>query len=245
MRRYLFIAMLLVTSGCDQKHLGQSASSLHVVDLTVALKSNEQTLANILLKIEGDFATATVAGETERFNLKDMSWLDGTTGKWISLDQCKAWAAQSKEKSLASANAAPVQMRPFLLWSLDPTFKVINSDGTLRLTSGQVDYLIEGEASKADVGGYFRYAVLNAYKKAMTERKLPPFSELRAIDEMKALGHIPRRISVKIPGVQGAPELEIEITDKTRKGQPDGAANGSQPMRSGTNQTSSTAGSRR
>jgi hypothetical protein len=90
---------------------------------------------------------------------------------------------------------------------------VEKSDEALRLTSGQVDYVIEGVASTVNMDGYFRYAVINAYKKAMTERKLPPFAELKAIEEMKSLGHIPRTISVTIPGVPGSPVIMLEIRE--------------------------------
>jgi hypothetical protein len=182
-------------------------------DLAIEFKANRQTVAEIRLNITADQATATVAGETERFNLKEMSWLDERTSQWITITRCKEWADQSKAKTKKSADSVPAQVRPFLLWSLEPTFKVAKSNDTLRLTSGQVDYVIEGQASKTNVDGYFRYAVLNAYKKAMTEKKLPPFSELKAIEEMKTLGRIPRKISVTMPGIPGSPAIDLEITE--------------------------------
>lgn len=182
-------------------------------ELKIDLKIEGESTAEILLKIEGDIATAKVAGETEQFNLKDQSWLNPEKGKWTTLAQCKEWAEQSKARSLKSAGTAPANIRPFVLWSLNPTFKVEKTNDTLRLTSGQVDYVIEGRASKTGVGEYFRYAVLNAYKKAMTERKLPPFSELKAITEMTNLGYIPRKITVTMPGIPKASKFEIEITE--------------------------------
>jgi hypothetical protein len=56
-------------------------------------------------------------------------------------------------------------------------------------------------------------AFLSAYKKAMTERELPPFSELKAITEMSNLGHVPRRMTVTIPGIPQAPKFEMEIAE--------------------------------
>lgn len=215
--------MLLVTTGCEQKHPEPSSAAGRAVEFTINLKSEGKPVADIILKLDSNFATATVAGETEKFNLKEMSWFNSTAGKWVTLEQCTAWAAQSKQKSQGSINSAPEHMRPFFVWSLDPIFKVTNSDGTLRLDSDHVDYLVEGEASKSEVGGYFRYAILNAYKKAMTERKLPPFSELKAIEEMKALGHIPRRISVKMPGIPGSPAFDMEISETKQEEKKDGA----------------------
>ena len=182
-------------------------------EFKIDLKIEGESTAEILLKIEGEIATAKVADETEQYNLKDQSWLDPKTSKWTTLAQCKEWAEQSKAKSLKSADAAPANIRPFLLWSLNPTFKIEKVNATLRMTSGQVDYVIEGQASKAGAEEYFRYAVLNAYKKAMTDRKLPPFSELKAITEMNNLGHIPRKITVTIPGIPKAPKFEMEITE--------------------------------
>ena len=182
-------------------------------ELKIDFKIEGKSTAEILLTIEGDIATARVGDETEQFNLKDQSWLDPKTSKWTTLTQCKEWAEQSKAKSLQSADAAPANIRPFLLWSLNPTFKIEKVNDTLRLTSGQVDYVIEGQASKTGVEKYSRYAVLNAYKKAMTERKLPPFSELKSITEMSNLGHIPRKITVTMPGIPKAPKFEVEITE--------------------------------
>jgi len=193
--------------------LSASIARLSAGELRIDLKIEGQPTAEILLKIEGDVATAKVADETEQFNLKDLSWLDPKTGKWTTLAQCQEWAEQSKTKSLKSADAAPADIRPFLLWSLNPTFKIEKVNDTLRLTSGQVDYVIEGQASKTGAEKYFRYAVLNAYKKAMTDRKLPPFAELKAITEMNKLGHIPRKITVTIPGIPNAPKFEMEIIE--------------------------------
>lgn len=185
-------------------------------ELTFRVKSNQETLAEYELKIEGDSATATAGDEIEKFNLKDMSWLDEKSGRWITLTQCKAWAGQSKIKTSKSTASAPAHVREFVLWSMEPTFEVEKSNGNLKLISGKVDYVIEGEASKSDVEKYYRYAVLNAFKKAMTEKKLPPFAELKAIDEMQKLGYIPRRISVAIPGIDGAPTIELEIAQSMR-----------------------------
>ena len=191
--------------------------------LMIELKANKQMMADMRLKIEGDLATVTSAGKIERFNLKQMSWLDERTNRWISLAQCKEWAEQSKASTLKNTNSIPAEVRSFLLWSLDPTFKVQKSKETLRLISGRVDYVISGAASTMNVDQYYRYAVLNAYKKAMIEKQLPPFAELKAIDQMKTLGCIPRRISITIPGVPGSPVFDMEIVarrSKVSKGAP-------------------------
>jgi hypothetical protein len=188
------------------------------VDFKVVLKVDKKTVAEMNLTIEGDSAIVRVEEETERYDLKDMSWLDEETGRRITIAQAKEWAAQSKAKALKNLDSAPADIRQFLSWSLEPTFKVSKSENVLRLTSGQVDYVIEGEASRASVDGYYRYAVLNSYRKAMTLKKAPPFAELKALEEMKALGRIPQRMSVTMPGVPKAPAFDIEIRETKQSG---------------------------
>jgi hypothetical protein len=182
-------------------------------ELKIDLKIEGQPTVEIVLKIEGDMATAKVGDEAEQFNLKDQSWLDPKSGKWTTLTECKEWAEQSKAKTRSFADAAPEYLRAYFLWSIDPKFEVKKDMDTLRLTSGQVDYEIAGQSSKADVDAYYRYAVLNAYKKAMTERRVPPYAELKAVSEMKKLGHIPRRIVVTVPGIPDAPKIEMEFSE--------------------------------
>jgi hypothetical protein len=172
----VFLALLIFAVG------GTSFAS----ELKVAVRVNGELSGEILLQIEGGFAKAKVGDETEEFNLKDLCWLEPSSSKWVTLDQCKTWAEQSKAKSLASVATVPASIQAFMQWSLNPAFEVERRDNTLRLSSGQVDYLVEGQASKNAVTEFFRYATLNAYKKAMSERKLPPFAELKAISEKYA-----------------------------------------------------------
>jgi hypothetical protein len=185
-------------------------------DFKIDFKVDGKSVSVFELMIGGEMAQTKVGDEIERFDLKNQTWLDPKTSQWISLSQCRDWAEQSKAKSLTSAKGAPENIRPFLLWSLDPTFQVEKTDDVLRLTSGQVDYVIQGKASQTETEMYFRYAVLNAYKKAMTERKLPPFAELKAIEEMKKLGHIPRLMTVTMPGIPKSPKIEIEVMEVKR-----------------------------
>jgi hypothetical protein len=104
--------------------------------------------------------------------------------------------------------------RPFVRWSLVPTFKVESADSTLILTSGQVDYKIIGKTTDSDHTGFFRYARLNAYKKAMTEKKLPPFAELKVLEELETRKMLPKSMEVRIPGVPGAPTINLVYNEK-------------------------------
>ena len=182
-------------------------------ELAIHLKADNKPIAELRLRIKDDLATVAGPGVTERFDLKGMRWFDEKTSTWITLAYSKKWVNRSKATTTKTADSAPIHVRSFLRWSLDPSFKVDKSNNSLRLTSGQVDYVVQGEASKRNVDEFFRYAVLNAYKKAMTEQNLPPFSELKAIAEMKSLRRIPHLISVTMPGVPGSPVIDMEFTE--------------------------------
>lgn len=131
------------------------------------------------------------------------------------MSQCENWARQSKEKSSSSAASIPENVRSFLLWTLDPTFEVVATDTTLTLTSGQVDYKITGTKTDSDLTNFFRYARLNAYKKAMTERKLLPFAELKVLEELERRKIEPESMEVRIPGIPDTPTFSMIYNEKS------------------------------
>ncbi|WP_395741912.1 hypothetical protein [Prosthecobacter sp.] len=202
----LFLAVVTLFNSCKRSATGDK--------LQVDVKAGGELVANFTLTVDASQAVAEAEGQRELFNIREMSWLEPSTGQWVSLDRCKAAADQSKAQALVSAVSAPATMKAFLLWSLNPSFEVQEANGVLKLTSGQMDYVIEGVASQKNAERYFDYAVLNAYKKAMTDQGMPPFAELQALAEMRKLGCIPRKIAVTFPGMPEAPGIVMEISEK-------------------------------
>src|SRR4051794_19028514 len=80
-------------------------------EFKITVKVDGNPTAEMLLKIDGDIATTKDADETEQFNLKDQSWLDPTTGNWVTLAQCKEWVEASDAKGRESAATAPDSIR--------------------------------------------------------------------------------------------------------------------------------------
>ena len=198
---FLLLAMLAV------------GSRLSAQEYTIDLESGGKRIAVIELSIDNDEATAKVGDVTERFDLKNQRWQHAESKQWVSLAQCEAWARQSKEKSTKSAASIPEKVRPFVEWSLSPKFKIEAKDSVITLTSGQVDYTITATKTDSDLTNYFRYARLNAYKKAMTERKLPPFAELEVLEELERRKLMPTSMEVRIPGIPDAPEFKMVFSD--------------------------------
>jgi hypothetical protein len=190
------------------------SSQLCAQEYAIDLESNRERIAVIELSINSEEAVSRVADVTERFDLKNQRWQHADSGQWVSLGQCETWAKQSKEKSSNSTASIPEQARPFVAWSLSPTFEVEVTNTKLKLTSGQVDYEIVVTKSGSDTSNYFRYARLNAYKKAMTERKLPPFAELKVLEELERRKLMPKSMEVRIPGVEGAPAFKMIFNEK-------------------------------
>ncbi len=189
-------------------------SQVRAQEYKINLKANGEDIAFIDLSIRGNTAITKVGDMTERFDLKNLRWQHDESKQWVSLEHCETWAKQSKEKTKKSTVSVPDQIRPFVLWSLAPTFEIAATDTILTLTSGQVNYKIVVEKADQDLLGYFRYARLNAYKKAMTEGKLPPFAELLVIDELERRKLMPRSIEIQIPGIPGAPTIKMLIANK-------------------------------
>lgn len=179
---------------------------------SLRLQSNGEEIAVVDLLIDGDTAIARVLNVTERFDLKNQRWQHDDTKEWVTLAQCVSWAKKSKDKSLRSKTSVPKKSRPFVQWILDPKFDTALTGGVLTLTSGQVDYKIAVEKSDRDLTNFFRYARLNAYKKSMTDRKLPPFAELLVLNELERRGLMPKAIEIQTPAVPQAPRMEMLIS---------------------------------
>jgi hypothetical protein len=191
-------------------------SHLCAQEFEITFKSDGEKIAVIDLTITSETATARTGDVIERFDLKQLRWQHDESKEWVTLSQSEAWAKQSKEKSSNNVDSIPDKVRPFVRWSLEPTFKTTATDTTLTLISGQVDYKIVAQKTDGDLTNYFRYAKLNAYKKAMTERKLPPFAELAVIEELERRKMMPTSMEIRIPGIAGAPMIQVLMAAKAK-----------------------------
>ena len=182
-------------------------------DLKIKLSSNDQEIAAIDVAIHDGFAVAKINGETQRFDVREPSWQDENSKRWVKLSQCENWAKNLKEKSANSKAEVPKEMREFVAWSLDPKFEINVKDSTLYFKSGQVDYKIDTVKTDRDLTDFYKYAKLNAYKKAMTQRQTPPFAELKVNEELERRNLIPKMMEIQIPGVPGSPKIKVEFSE--------------------------------
>ncbi len=191
-------------------------------DYKLTLQANGEELAVIELSITDDKAIAKVGDITELFDLKEQRWQHDDTKQWVTLSESVSSTRKSKEKAEANLASIPETNREFFAWSLNPKFEVTATDDTLVLTSGQIDYKIKVEKFDSDPTNYFRYAKLNAYKKSITERKLPPFAELYALEELERRKLMPKKMEVDMPGIPGAPSFTLVVSTNSRDDDSDG-----------------------
>lgn len=179
----------------------------------LSVQANGEELAVATLSISDDAAVVKTGDVTEHFDLKNQRW-QHESKQWVTLKQCELWARQSREKARSSSVVVPDEIRTFIEWTMRPKFEISSTDDTLTLTSGQIDYKIEVEKTERDLTNYFRYARLNAYKKAMTERKFAPFPELLVLEELEQRKLLPKSMEVKMLGIPGAPAFKIVISNE-------------------------------
>lgn len=190
---------------------GVTGQEIHVI-----LEADGKNVAEFDVSLTQDEAIARVGETVEKFDLKNMRWEHEASKQWVTLAMCEDWS----KKSLALANKSekrdelPPKFVEFLEWSLDPKFKVEEKDGVITMISGQVDYTIKVEKKEYELTPLFKYSKLNAYKKAMTQRKMAPYAELKVMEELQRRNVMPVEMEIKITGIPEAPLMKTIFKDK-------------------------------
>jgi hypothetical protein len=186
--------------------------------LNTAVTAGGQELFAATIFFVGHYAVE-FTGESESeplviYNLHDMSWRDIPQRRTVRISDCKAWAKASAERSRATLAKAPDPgFRRFVEAMLNPQFTAAMKNDKLTLTNDVVKYEIEStqNVSKARLAKFFAYDILNAYRKAMVDRKLPPFPQLAVDEELKARGMAPNEMNITITTPQAAVRLRATV----------------------------------
>ena len=202
--------MVITLVACANLCLAQECTITMEVDGELASVSS--------LAIGDAEAVVTTEEFAEHFDLVEERWYHEDLKQWISMAQSQEWldlSIQQTEQSL-HADTVPKEIRSFVEWMIDPVFEITMEGDTLTMVSGQVNYRIITEEPDFDTGNYFVYARLNAYKKAMVDRKLPPMSELKVIEELSRRGLVPVVMEVELPAIPQAPTFRITTESVTK-----------------------------
>lgn len=161
------------------------AAPAETAKLTVSVSDPSGRLLVAHIVFEGDraleFGPEISAAPLAIFDLSTPAWTDTETGKRITLAQAREWASNSKAGAESSLARVPdANQRAFVQSLLTPDFMVHQSGDGVTLKSRFLNYTayapltLSGDLKKR----ILVYDTLNAYRKAMAPRQLPPFTQL-------------------------------------------------------------------
>ena len=135
------------------------------------------------------------------FDLEEMSWTEFDPPREVHLKDCEMWNRISVEKSRKSlSKVTDAKLKHFLETMIDPKFEIKKTENSITLENDVIAYHISSPltVSPFQRTQFFKYDRLNAYRKAMHERKLPPTAQLVVDDEMEKSKFVPGEIEVTI-----------------------------------------------
>ena len=170
------------------------------------LTSGDQTVANAIVFI-GDYA-ADMRGDDPLqpaavVDLKHEAWTDLTSGRHYTLAAVQAWEQEWRRDFLEGrvANVTDRQTRDLLRDVYDPHFEVVpEADGWIRFKSMTYDYLVRPGAPLPDGqrARFFKYARIQAYRRAIANGEPPPLAQLRVNDELAKRRIVPAELRIVV-----------------------------------------------
>lgn len=146
------------------------------------------------------------------FDLGRQEWIDIGSSRRITLASAQAWAEVSKSRTLASLGQAPdPDTRAFAQSLIQPEFVITESPSALVLKSRFLSYTASAPLplNPGQLRALWAYDELNAYRKAMGQRQMPPFTQLKVTQILKEKGMYPGSLVMTITTPNGSVEAVI------------------------------------
>ena len=198
--RILFVLVIAICMSCPL---------LHATDYEITANFNNAIILPITLNIKDGTAISKTMEVTETFDVKDQRWLHDETEKWVTLEESEDIMKKAKERSQEQLKTKPKEETDFVRWALNPEFEITEEDGAIIFKSGRVDYRCEVTKPKYDATDFYRFARLNSCKKAIVQRRVPPYAELKVLEELEKRKVIPSKMRIEIVGIKGGPIVEM------------------------------------
>jgi len=152
------------------------------------------------------------------YDLESLSWRDFSPARTITMKHCEAWQKASADISRKSiAKVMDPTLKKFIEFMLNPRFKTTRDGDTIEMDNDAFTYRMTDPLalSARQRSRFFAYDRLNAYRKAMIERKLPPTAQLAVDGELERQNFVPGIIDVAVR----APNGQINMTMRVRLAQ--------------------------
>jgi hypothetical protein len=186
----------------------------------MSLQAGDQTL-NFFLFFESHYAVEFGNKGHEKlvvvYDLDSKSWTDFDPPRIVRKTDYEEWFRRSEEKSRKSlASTTDVELKKFASAMLDPKFKESSSQDSITLENDVVKYEFSKPISLSDSQRkrFFEYDRLNAYRKAILERKFPPFAQVAVDDVLESRKFVPSlsvmSIRPPIPNPKASVRLSLE-----------------------------------
>lgn len=143
---------------------------------------------------------------TVMFDMQKKSWKEFESGKNVTIKDAEAWATASLKRSserieqLKKERADLQAALRLIEFTFDPKFDIQEKDDTLILDSEMMRYEIRNNKAVSDNirSRIFAYDKLNAYRKAMVQRKLAPLVQLEVDRIMAEKDYFPAELSMTL-----------------------------------------------
>lgn len=135
------------------------------------------------------------------YDLANDSWICETFKKVIALPDCEMWAKKSSELTMESIRkSTDKEAIEFTNSLIKPNFVVELKNEVLTISNSHLTYILSApinvDPKRKD--RFFKYDKLNAYRKAMIQKQVPPFAQIRVDEEVLKTGKFFSELSVQI-----------------------------------------------
>jgi hypothetical protein len=154
------------------------------------------------------------------YDLDRMTWTEFSPPRTVTLNDCEAWARASVQRTEQSlARSTDERLNKFIRLTLDPQFEVAEQDNALLIKNEIFAFSISDPQPVSDQqrAQFFAYDRLNAYRKAIVERKFGPQAQLAVLDELEKRGFVPGSIELQVSTPAGPVKLAttMRVTEMT------------------------------
>ncbi len=181
-------------------------------------KGAEPVVCNIyfvgrhVFEFEGDADAELVAV----YDLDKEMWHEVRKSEAVDMAKVRAWLKRSEERTAKSLEnpGLSAEVKRLAKAMLQPDFQVSASGNVLTLKNEFMAYQVTGVpiAGQGKIG-LFAWDRLNAYRKAMLERKLPPHPQLAVTAELEKRRLFPAQmvLTLSVPSGAGVVTVRSEV----------------------------------
>ena len=206
LKRIACVAVAIVVAGCNSsssppKRELPSAADIEPAKFLFAASDGGSTSRSVVYFLSHYAFESTAPNQPIQviFDLQDMSWTLLSTGKKTTLAECRVWAEKvSADIRENQAKISDTSAQAFLERALVPQLKAEKKAGTLTIKNEYITYTVRESLRSPQnlMANFFRFDLLNTYRKCMLSEDAPPFAGLEASSLMWQHATLPAQMTM-------------------------------------------------